>query len=57
MVSGDIYSTGKVFEVVCKRCGERFVVIRNFGGGIRRQDNQNCNPAKCKCGSRQLEVF
>lgn len=52
-----IRDTGTQFEVICKRCGARFWVIRNFGGGIRRQDNENCNPAMCSCGSRQLELF
>ncbi len=49
--------TGARFEVVCKRCKKRFWVIRNFGGGTRRSDNQNINPAKCDCGSFQLEIF
>jgi len=57
MISGDIQQTGARFEVVCKRCGEKFEVIRNWGGGIRRADNPNSNPAICKCGSRQLEVY
>ena len=57
MISGDIQQTGARFEVVCKRCGEKFEVIRNWGGGIRRADNPNCNPAICKCGSRQLEIY
>jgi hypothetical protein len=52
-----IHETGAMFEVICKRCKERFEVIRNWGGGIRRRDNENCNPAICKCGSRQLEVY
>jgi NAD-dependent SIR2 family protein deacetylase len=56
MSSGDIHTTGAVFTVICKRCKEKFEVIRNWGGGIRRQDNGE-NPAVCKCGSRQLEVF
>jgi len=52
-----IHSEGSQFKVVCKRCGGIFTVIRNWGGGIRRLDNQNINPAKCHCGSLQLEVF
>ena len=44
-------------EVICKRCGQRFWVLRNWGGGIRREDNENINPAKCNCGSRALEVY
>jgi DNA-directed RNA polymerase subunit RPC12/RpoP len=52
-----IYDEGARFEVVCKRCGERFWVIRNWGGGIRREDNENCNPAICHCGSRRLELW
>jgi len=50
-------NTGDEFEVICKRCGKRFWVIRNFGGGIRRRANQNINPAKCECDSHQLEIF
>ena len=52
-----IYDTGAEFEVICKRCRKRFWVIRNFGGGLRRKDNQRINPAKCSCGSLSLEVF
>ena len=56
-----IHDIGEHFEVICKRCNSRFWVIRNWGGGIRRQDNlrnkQNVNPAKCDCGSRALELF
>ena len=52
-----IYDTGAKFEAICKRCQNRFWVIRNFGGGIRRADNQNINPAKCGCGSLALEIF
>lgn len=52
-----IYESGTQFEVICKRCGKKFTVIRNWGGGIRCADNQNINPARCSCGSRQLEVF
>jgi hypothetical protein len=53
----DIYDDGAVFEVICKRCGTRFWVIRNWGGGLRRRDDEHVNPAKCSCGSLQLEVF
>lgn len=52
-----IHDTNAQFEVICKRCNSKFWVIRNWGGGIRRVDNENCNPALCSCGSRQLEVF
>ena len=52
-----IHMSGDQFEVICKRCGARFWVIRNYGGGIRRQDNENNNPAMCHCGSLQLEVY
>ncbi len=52
-----IYATGEHFEVICKECKSRFTVIRNWSGGIRRRDNENSNPAKCHCGSRQLEVY
>ena len=52
-----IYDSGAEFEVICKRCGKRFWVIRNFGGGIRRRDRQGSNPAKCNCGSLSLEVY
>lgn len=53
----DIHTTGAKFEVICKRCATRFWVIRNWGGGIRRADDERINPAKCHCGSIQLEVF
>ena len=57
----DIHREGTTFKVICKRCSKVFNVIRNWGGGIRR-DNLNCNdsrcnPAICDCGSRQLEVY
>lgn len=53
-----IHDTGAQFEVICKRCKKRFFVIRNWGGGIRREDyGNNSNPAKCDCGSLQLEVY
>ena len=51
----EIHVEGARFEVICKRCGAKFWVIRNFGGGIRRLDGEN--PALCYCGSRQLEVY
>ncbi len=58
MLSRDIHRTGAKFEVVCKRCKTKFAVIRNWGGGIRRADNENINPAVCpNCESRQLEVW
>ena len=53
----NITMTGAVFTVICKRCKTKFKVIRNWGGGIRRQDNEKSNPAMCRCGSRQLELF
>lgn len=57
----DIYREGAKFDVVCKRCGKRFEVVRNWGGGIRReyrgQFDPGSNPAKCICGSRQLEIY
>lgn len=56
----DIYSEGATFLVVCKRCGKIFTVIRNWGGGIRRASKNGLpeeNPAKCYCGSRQLELY
>ena len=54
-----INNEGDQFEVICKRCGHKFTVVRNWGGGIRRdgRGSQNSNPAKCNCGSRSLEVF
>ena len=55
----DIHSEGAEFEVVCKRCGKKYNVIRNWGGGIRI-DYPNwarSNPAQCTCGSRQLELW
>lgn len=51
-----IYDEGARFEVVCERCNQKFTVIRNWGGGIRRADNHQ-NPALCSCGSRKLEVY
>lgn len=57
----DIYNTGTRFKVICKRCGKIFQVIRNFGGGIRREyegsHQRGSNPAICDCGSRQLELY
>jgi hypothetical protein len=59
--NGDIYSTGAIFTVICKRCGKTFEVVRNFGGGIRREYEggwqRGSNPAECDCGSRQLELY
>jgi hypothetical protein len=52
-----IRESGCCFEVMCKRCKEKFRVIRNWGGGIRRADNENINPAKCNCGSMKLELY
>ena len=45
----NIRDTGSRFKVICKRCKDVFEVIRNWVGGIRRVDNENCNPAICKC--------
>jgi hypothetical protein len=58
----DIYTEGATFEVICKRCSKKFEVIRNWGGGIRRDRGSfgqplGSNPAICNCGSRQLEIF
>jgi len=56
----DIYREGARFDVICKRCKRRFEVVRNWGGGIRREyavGHQGSNPALCICGSRQLEVY
>ena len=54
----DINREGARFDVICKRCGKRFEVIRNWGGGIRREGYYTqSNPAQCDCGSRQLELF
>jgi hypothetical protein len=52
-----IDNEGDRFDVICKRCNNQFTVIRNWGGGIRRADDENINPAICHCGSRRLEVF
>jgi hypothetical protein len=50
--------TGACFDVVCKRCNSRFNVIRNWGGGLRREDSAYAsNPARCQCGSYQLEIY
>lgn len=57
MHTSKLKEAGARFEVICKRCGAKFTVIRNWGGGIRRLDNENINPAKCECGSYQLEIF
>jgi len=54
----NIHTSGTHFEVVCKRCGHKFTVIRNWGGGIRLASNENVNPAHCpNCQSHQLEVW
>lgn len=58
----DINSEGVKFTVICKRCEKRFKVVRNFGGGIRRERGSQgqpngSNPAICSCGSRQLEIY
>ncbi len=56
----DIQSEGATFTVICKRCQKTFIVIRNFGGGVRRPHERGQaerNPAICDCGSRQLEVY
>ena len=62
----DINLTGAKFTVICKRCGKKFEVVRNWGGGIRREfqgridyfnRERGSNPAKCDCGSRKLELF
>ena len=52
-----IYDKDAKFEVICKRCQKRFWVFRNFGGGTRRANDENINPAKCECGSLALEIF
>ena len=53
----NIREEGAVFLVICTRCNAKFKVIRNWGGGVCRYDDQNINPALCTCGSRRLEVF
>ncbi len=55
----DIYCEGDKFKVICMRCKIVFEVIRNFGGGVRREgvSEDKQNPAICDCGSRKLEVF
>lgn len=54
----DINSEGARFDVICKRCEKTFEVVRNFGGGIRREYGVYAsNPAKCNCGSRKLELL
>jgi DNA-directed RNA polymerase subunit RPC12/RpoP len=58
ILMSNIYEEGARFDVCCARCGKKFTVIRNWGGGIRRADDENINPATCpKCGSRKLEVW
>lgn len=50
--------TGECFKVICKRCSRVFSVIKNsYDSGIRRADNQGINPARCHCGSLQLELY
>ena len=59
-MNNDINSEGARFTVICKRCEKKFEVIRNWGGGIRRERKDwmpESNPAKCECGSRQLELY
>lgn len=57
-ISGDIYLSGTRFTVICKRCGHKYDVIRNWGGGVRLASNENINPAKCpSCGSIVYEVY
>ena len=60
-MNNDINREGARFTVVCKRCGAKYTVVRNWGGGIRRPDvsqgDDRHNPAKCDCGLRQLEVY
>ncbi len=57
----DIHSEGAHFRVACKRCDKDFEVVRNWGGGIRREyqgsGRPGSNPAICDCGSRQLEIY
>lgn len=56
----DIHREGAVFTVICKRCKTKHEVVRNWGGGIRRERtgrHVGSNPAVCDCGSRQLEIF
>lgn len=48
---------GDTFTVICKRYDKQFEVIRNWGGGIRREGVYRNNPAKCSCGSLQLEIY
>ena len=59
--TNSIYETDAAFMVVCKRCGKKFEVRRNWGGGIRREYHNGFQPgsntAKCDCGSLQLEVY
>ena len=52
-----IHTEGAHFDVICKRCESKFEVIRNWGGGIRRSTHDRSNPAKCSCGSINLEVY
>jgi hypothetical protein len=52
-----IYNIDAEFEVICKRCGSRFWVVRNWGGGLRLKYSPHSNPVICSCGSRSLEVY
>lgn len=62
MISQNIYETDAEFEVICTRCKRQFMVLRNWGGGLRR-DGKGCGrgghpkPAQCDCGSHVFEVF
>ena len=53
----NLMQEGQRFKVKCLRCNNVFEVIRNWGGGIRRADNENINPARCKCGAYKLEIY
>ena len=56
---GNIYREGAEFTVICKRCDKKHQVVRNWGGGMRidHPSRNRSNPAKCSCGSMQLEVY
>ena len=49
------FEVGECFDVECTKCKASFRVIRNWGGGIRRVDDGNCNPVSCTCGSKKLK--
>jgi DNA-directed RNA polymerase subunit RPC12/RpoP len=59
LLSGhSIHDEGARFEVICKRCKKVFVVIRNWGGGLRNANDENKNPAECpECGSMKLDLY